>query len=150
METGVAGSNVHVEVRQGSARDEIVNAAAEWMADKILVGAHGRSPNRLFPTTIARSVVRHAPCSVELVRLPKLTEEEATAASKNQTGIPVGSSSSASLTHCSLVTCSRKPCQDVANTAWIRHLCQESIALLTERIRIHALLMDSLRVYDPA
>jgi nucleotide-binding universal stress UspA family protein len=65
---------VHTDVRQGRARDEIVNAALDWVPDKIILGAHGRSANRLFPGAVSHTVARHAPCSVELVRLKEPTE----------------------------------------------------------------------------
>lgn len=62
--------SVHTEIRQGKARKEIVDAAAEWMADKIVVGAHGRSPNRLMLAgTVPAAVAQNAHCTVELVRL---------------------------------------------------------------------------------
>jgi nucleotide-binding universal stress UspA family protein len=61
--------SVHTELRQGSPRSEILDAAVEWMADKIMLGAHGHMPNRLFPGTVSRSVAQHAQCSVELIRL---------------------------------------------------------------------------------
>ena len=60
---------VHIDIRNGSARFEITAAATEWMADKIIVGAHGHSPNRLLPGSVARNVARYAACSVEMVRL---------------------------------------------------------------------------------
>ncbi len=61
---------VHTEIRHGKARKEIVEAAAEWMADKIVVGAHGRSPNRLMLAgTVPAAVAQNAHCTVELVRL---------------------------------------------------------------------------------
>ena len=60
---------VHTDLRQGSPRIEILDAAVDWMADKIILGAHGRSPNRLFPGSVSRSVAEHAQCSVELVPL---------------------------------------------------------------------------------
>ncbi|MCW5823137.1 MAG: universal stress protein [Cyanobacteria bacterium TGS_CYA1] len=63
------------EIRQGAAKSEIVNAAIDWKADKILIGAHGRDicPHNLIGS-VSRAVVHSAPCSVEVVR----THEHAT------------------------------------------------------------------------
>jgi len=69
LEANVPSCTVHMEIRHGRAREEIVDAAVEWLADKIVVGAHGQSPNRLFPGSVSRSVAQHATCSVELIRL---------------------------------------------------------------------------------
>lgn len=60
---------VHTEIRHGQAREEVMSAAIDWMPDKVILGAHGRSPNRLFPGAVSHTVARQAPCSVELVRL---------------------------------------------------------------------------------
>ena len=70
LEEGIQYAQVHVELEEGSAHDHILCAAIEWMANKIMVGAHGHSPNRLF-AIVPRTVAAHAPCSVELVRLHK-------------------------------------------------------------------------------
>ncbi len=70
----IGDCTVHTEVRKGSPRGQIILAAADWMADKIVVGAHGRSPNRLLGT-VPRSVAEHAHCSVELIRLHALHGE---------------------------------------------------------------------------
>jgi nucleotide-binding universal stress UspA family protein len=60
---------VHTELRQGSAREEIINSAIDWMPQKIFLGAHGHAPNRLLPGAVSSSVARRATCSVELIRL---------------------------------------------------------------------------------
>jgi len=63
-------SKVTFEIRQGAAKSEIVNAAIDWKADKILIGAHGRDvcPHNLIGS-VSRAVVHSAPCSVEVVRV---------------------------------------------------------------------------------
>ena len=64
-------SSVHFELRVGNPKTEIVDAAVEWSADKILLGAHGRGENTAHMIGIGstpRSVAAHAPCSVEIVR----------------------------------------------------------------------------------
>jgi nucleotide-binding universal stress UspA family protein len=62
-------ARVHTELREGAAAEEILDAATEWMPDKIVVGAHGANPNRLFPGSLSRSIARQAICSVKIVRL---------------------------------------------------------------------------------
>ncbi|HEY9731787.1 MAG TPA: universal stress protein, partial [Drouetiella sp.] len=62
---------VHVEVRCGEPQNEIIYGAAEWMADRIIIGAHGNSPNRFF-NTVSKSVAKEGVCSVQLVRLKRI------------------------------------------------------------------------------
>jgi nucleotide-binding universal stress UspA family protein len=64
------GWNVRAEVLEGSPRRTINAFAKEWRADLVMAGSHDRSPlARLFLGGTAQSVMRHAPCSVEIVRL---------------------------------------------------------------------------------
>ena len=52
-------------------RHAIVETAREWPADLIVLGSHGRRGfDRLLLGSVAESVVRHASCSVEIVRVP--------------------------------------------------------------------------------
>jgi len=67
--TAIPDSIVHVEIRLGRPKEEIVDSAAEWMADRIIVGAHGHAPNRFFSGSVARSVSQYCGCSIQLVRL---------------------------------------------------------------------------------
>jgi nucleotide-binding universal stress UspA family protein len=65
------GSSLSVEtaVREGDPRTAIVDEAAEWEADLIVLGSHGRTGlKRLILGSVAEYVVRHAPCSVEVAR----------------------------------------------------------------------------------
>jgi len=56
-------------VRSGEARQQILDYAAEWPADLIVLGSHGRRGiNRFLLGSVSEAVVRHAPCSVEVVR----------------------------------------------------------------------------------
>lgn len=66
---GIGDAQVHFEVRKGNVRDEILEAATEWEADRILVGARGRSicPSRVLGS-VSNAVASHAHCSVEIVR----------------------------------------------------------------------------------
>jgi len=51
-------------------RQAILETATEWPADLIVMGSHGRRGfDRLLLGSLAESVMRHAPCSVEIVRV---------------------------------------------------------------------------------
>jgi nucleotide-binding universal stress UspA family protein len=57
------------EVRQGNAYAEIVDSARRVRADLIVMGSAGRTGvNRFLLGSVAEKVVRHAPCSVLIVR----------------------------------------------------------------------------------
>jgi len=50
-------------------RHAIIETAADWPADLIVMGSHGRRGfDRLLLGSVAESVLRHAQCSVEIVR----------------------------------------------------------------------------------
>ena len=67
-----AGFKVNTSVRVGHPRTSIVDVAAKWHAELIIVGSHGRSGlDRLLLGSVSESVARHAPCSVQIVRLRK-------------------------------------------------------------------------------
>lgn len=66
------GVSTEVVVREGSAGKVIVEEAREWDADLVILGAHGlRGLESLVMGNVARYVVDHAPCSVEVVRLKR-------------------------------------------------------------------------------
>jgi nucleotide-binding universal stress UspA family protein len=66
-----AGFRTSVTTPDMDPRHAIVDCAREWGADLIILGSHGRRGlDRLLLGSVAESVVRHAPCSVEVVRLP--------------------------------------------------------------------------------
>ena len=59
------GLTVQVEQRHGSPVQEILRAAAEWAADVIVVGTHGRGGfERLMLGSVVEKVLRKAPCPV--------------------------------------------------------------------------------------
>jgi nucleotide-binding universal stress UspA family protein len=65
-----ASFKVDTAVEKGDVRLKIVDLAAEWKADLIVMGSHGRSGiKRLLLGSVAEFVARHAHCSVEIVRL---------------------------------------------------------------------------------
>lgn len=54
---------------EGTAREAIVALAAEWPADTIVIGSHGRTGiQRVLLGSVSSGVVRHATCSVHVVR----------------------------------------------------------------------------------
>jgi nucleotide-binding universal stress UspA family protein len=65
--TGFKASEV---VDEGDPKAKIIDQAAKWNADLIVVGSHGwKGLNRFLLGSVSESVVRHAGCSVEVVRL---------------------------------------------------------------------------------
>jgi nucleotide-binding universal stress UspA family protein len=64
-----AGFAVTDEVREGDARQAILDCATEWQPDVILMGSHGRRGlGRFLLGSVSEGIVRHAPCSVYVVR----------------------------------------------------------------------------------
>ncbi len=64
-----AGLQAETAVVQGDPRAAILDDAASWSADLIVLGSHGYTGiTRLLLGSVAQSVVAHAPCSVEVVR----------------------------------------------------------------------------------
>jgi nucleotide-binding universal stress UspA family protein len=62
-------ANVRYSLREGDARDGIVDLAKIAGCDLIVVGSHGRRGlRRLLLGSVAESTVRHAPCSVLVAR----------------------------------------------------------------------------------
>ena len=61
----------HTAVEIGDVRVSILDTAAEWSADLIVVGSHGsRGIESFLLGSVAESIARHAKCSVEIVRTP--------------------------------------------------------------------------------
>ncbi len=77
---------VSAEVLEGYIKDKILEIARDWPADLIVLGSHGRRGfTRFLLGSVSEAVVSHAPCSVEIVKLPhpekhqKETQQEAAA-----------------------------------------------------------------------
>jgi nucleotide-binding universal stress UspA family protein len=77
-----AGFKVTVDIRVGSTVGVILDCAAEWQPDRIVMGSHDRSglPRLLFGS-IARDVRRAAPCTVDVI-----ASARESAAGPNRTG----------------------------------------------------------------
>jgi len=66
-----AGFEAETAVEAGDVRECILDAAAEWHADLIVVGSHGlRGLQRFLLGSVAEFVARHAKCSVQIIRTP--------------------------------------------------------------------------------
>jgi len=70
-ELEAAGFRTSVRTIDRDPAHAIVDSARAWGADLIVIGSHGRTGfDRLLLGSVAETVVRRAPCSVEVVRLP--------------------------------------------------------------------------------
>jgi nucleotide-binding universal stress UspA family protein len=59
-------------VREGDPKTQILDVAAEWKADLIVLGSHGRKGmDRFLLGSVSEGVARHALCSVLIVRSAK-------------------------------------------------------------------------------
>lgn len=64
--------NVFLEVHEGYTADRILEIAETWPADLIVVGSHGRKGiTRFLLGSVSQSIVSHAQCSVEVVKMKK-------------------------------------------------------------------------------
>jgi len=64
-----AGFRVHTDVEEGDPRTVITDYAARWNADLIFMGSHGRTGlDKFLIGSVSEAVLRHAHCSVEIVR----------------------------------------------------------------------------------
>ena len=74
-----AGFKVQTEVEEGDPKAKIVEDAARWNADLIILGSHGRKGmDRFLMGSVSDAVARHAPCSVQIVRLSTNGHSKAT------------------------------------------------------------------------
>lgn len=62
-------SSITTELIVGPPARSIIEDAADWKADLIMMGSHGRGFwKRVYLGSVSSSVVHHAPCSVLVVR----------------------------------------------------------------------------------
>lgn len=60
---------VSTTILEGPPEDKVVEEAARWHADLVLVGSHGKgAAKRLLLGSVSQTVAANAPCSVEIVR----------------------------------------------------------------------------------
>jgi nucleotide-binding universal stress UspA family protein len=62
------GPSTELSIRSGSVYHEVVDEASEWGADLIVVSSHRPSMSTYLIGSNAAKIVRHAPCSVLVVR----------------------------------------------------------------------------------
>ena len=71
-----AGFKVSTSVVTGDAKTVILDEAADWRSDLIVVGSHGRKGlGRFLLGSVSEAIARHATCSVEIVRMPSNRSE---------------------------------------------------------------------------
>jgi nucleotide-binding universal stress UspA family protein len=64
-----AGWKVEAQVILANPRHGLTRVASEWRADLLMMGSHGRGAvSRLLLGSTAQAVLRHAECSVEIIR----------------------------------------------------------------------------------
>jgi nucleotide-binding universal stress UspA family protein len=69
LSTKIPNSSIGYEIRKGDAKTEIVKAAEDWKADKIIIGAHTRDIcPRTMPGSVSYGVALLAKCDVEVVK----------------------------------------------------------------------------------
>jgi len=65
-----AGLKAVTAVEEGDPKSRIIDNAAQWQADLIVLGSHGRKGlDHFLMGSVAEAVTRHARCSVEVIRL---------------------------------------------------------------------------------
>lgn len=66
---GSAGFETSTSIREGEAKTVILDSAAEWEAEIVVVGSHGRKGiTRFVLGSVSEAVARYARCSVEIAR----------------------------------------------------------------------------------
>lgn len=72
QELRTVGFRAESVVSTGDVRTMILDSAEQWHADLIVLGSHGRTAlGRFLLGSVSDAIVRHAPCSVKIVRLTK-------------------------------------------------------------------------------
>jgi nucleotide-binding universal stress UspA family protein len=66
-----AGFQAYAATEEGEPKTAVLEKAARWAADMIFMGSHGRKGvDRFLLGSASEAVLRHAHCSVEIVRIP--------------------------------------------------------------------------------
>ena len=69
--------SIETKVSTGSPKEMIVNEAADWEADLIVVGSHGYGFwGRMLIGSVSDAVIHHAPCSVLVVKDERMAETD--------------------------------------------------------------------------
>ena len=68
---------VSYELRDGNAKQALLEAIRDWRADLAVAGSHGaKGLTRLFLGSVCHALVTHAPCNVEVVKAPPEADTE--------------------------------------------------------------------------
>jgi nucleotide-binding universal stress UspA family protein len=60
------------DLREGDAKRALLDAIREWKADLVIAGSRGANGlARLFLGSVCHALVTHAPCNVEIVKVPE-------------------------------------------------------------------------------
>jgi len=63
--------SVGYELRDGNAKQALLEAIRDWKADLVVAGSHGaKGLTRLFLGSVCHALVTHATCNVEVVKAP--------------------------------------------------------------------------------
>jgi nucleotide-binding universal stress UspA family protein len=66
-----SGLSVTPALAEGDPKSQIIDVASDWHADLIVLGSRGRKGlDRFLMGSVSEAVVRHARCSVEIIRIP--------------------------------------------------------------------------------
>jgi nucleotide-binding universal stress UspA family protein len=66
-----AGFQAYAVTEEGEPKTAILDKATQWAPDVIFMGSHGRKGiDRFLIGSASEAVLRHAHCSVEIVRIP--------------------------------------------------------------------------------
>jgi|ERR1700733_3439330 nucleotide-binding universal stress UspA family protein len=83
LQTKFVISKVTGAVLEGNIPDCILSDAAQFSADLIVVGSHGRKGfEKFFLGSVAERVATHSPCSVEIIRQKQVPAKNTTNAKK--------------------------------------------------------------------
>jgi len=67
-----AGFQITTAIEEGAPKAVILDTAAKWPADLIMLGSHGRRAlDRFLLGSVSEAVARHSTCSVQIVRAAK-------------------------------------------------------------------------------
>jgi len=73
-----SGFEVSEAVDSGDPKEKILDHAARWHADLIILGSHGfRGLSRFLMGSVSEAVARHARCSVQIVRIQPARKRKA-------------------------------------------------------------------------
>jgi nucleotide-binding universal stress UspA family protein len=77
LRTSFPKAKIIEAILDGSPAQQVLKEAADWSADFIVLGSHGKPAlDRMLLGSVSLSVLSHAPCSVLIVKLPQAEPAE--------------------------------------------------------------------------